>query len=180
MDTTALTNLASTLAKLGAPILGGALGGPVGAALAGSIVGALAEAFGVEATPEAVGKAVNQPMSDAVVAQVEAAIGPTVQSAEAAILADRQNARATTVALVEKGSPIAWGAPIVSVIVMLGFALLSYLSIYAPSAQREVLLFLLGNWSGMAGVVVAFWLGSSAGSAKKDTILAGLANGGRK
>jgi hypothetical protein len=49
------TDLAATLVKLGAPILGGALGGPLGAA-AGKVV---ADAFGAsEATPAAVNAAV--------------------------------------------------------------------------------------------------------------------------
>lgn len=173
-----LTSLATQLAKLGAPILGGALGGPAGAALATTIIGALADAFGTPATPEAVGKAIEtKPDAGLIVKRVEAAQAPAVIEEVNAYLRDVQDARATTVRLVEKGSAIAWGAPIVSVIVLTGFTLLSYLAIYAPPGQREVLLFLLGAWSSLATAVVGYWVGSSAGSAGKDSLLASLARG---
>lgn len=63
-----LETLAATLAKQGAPVLGGmigtAIGGPAGAAvggLAGKALESLADAFGVPATPEVVAEAVQQP-----------------------------------------------------------------------------------------------------------------------
>jgi hypothetical protein len=54
MTIDALKSLAATLARAGAPIIGGAIAGPAGASIAGAVVGALAEALGVEPTPEAV------------------------------------------------------------------------------------------------------------------------------
>jgi hypothetical protein len=170
-----LATLAGTLARLGAPILGTALGGPAGAAVAGTIVDALAKGFGVEATPEAVGKALDKAEAPIVVQRVEASAAPMVMEAVNEYLRDVQDARATTVKLVEQGSVIAWGAPVVSVIVITGFALLSYLAIYASPGQREVLLFLLGAWSGLATNVVGYWMGSSAGSKDKDAQIAVLA-----
>lgn len=171
-----ITQLAATLAKLGAPILGGALGGPAGAAAATTIVGALAEALGVEATPEAVGRAIEQkPEAPIVVRRVEAQQAPAVMEEVNAYLRDVQDARSTTVALVDKGSAIAWGAPVISLVVMIGFAVLSYLAIYADLRQREVLLFLLGAWSSLATGVVQYWTGSSIGSRDKDSLLARLA-----
>jgi hypothetical protein len=175
-----LATIAGTLARLGAPILGGALGGPAGAAIAGTIIDKLAGAFGVDATPDAVGEALARAEAPIVVKRVEAAEAPAVIEAVNQYIADVQDARATTVKLVEQGSTIAWGAPVVSVIVMAGFALLSYLAIYAPSNQREVLLFLLGAWSSLATAVVGYWVGSSAGSKSKDDLLANLARGARK
>ena len=172
-----LMSLGTQLAKIGAPILGGALGGPAGAALASTVIGALAEALGTEATPEAVALEVSRnPSAPAIVQSVEAERGPGILDELNSRLKDVQDARAQTVALSQQGSGIAWGAPVVSVIVMLGFGILSYLSIYAPVAQREVLLFLLGNWSIMAGAVVTYWLGSSAGSKDKDATLARMAS----
>lgn len=74
-----LITLATTLAKAGAPILGGALGGPVGAALATTIVGALSDAFGVAATPEAVNDAIqSNPQGAEIARQVETAKAPAV------------------------------------------------------------------------------------------------------
>ncbi|SEG61112.1 hypothetical protein [Bosea lathyri] len=75
-----LSTLASTLAKQGAPMLGGligtAIGGPVGAAiggLAGKAIESLADAFGVPATSEAVTAAAQtRPDAPAVIATVEA------------------------------------------------------------------------------------------------------------
>ncbi|HEV7326104.1 MAG TPA: hypothetical protein VGN91_13630 [Bosea sp. (in: a-proteobacteria)] len=73
-----LESLAATLAKQGAPVLGGmigtAIGGPAGAAiggLAGKALESLADAFGVPATPEAVTVAVQQPGAAATVDTVE-------------------------------------------------------------------------------------------------------------
>jgi hypothetical protein len=69
------TTIATTLAKQGAPVLGGligtAIGGPAGAAvggLAGKAIEAVAEALGVAAKPEAVADALAKPgAADAVV-----------------------------------------------------------------------------------------------------------------
>lgn len=172
----AFKSLALTLAKVGAPVLGTALGGPAGGAVASIVVGALAEALGTVPTPDAVEKAITErPEGKIIAKQVEAAQAPAVMEEVNAYLKDVQDARAATANLVEKGSVIAWGAPLVSVIVMIGFGILSYLAIYAPANQREVLLFLLGNWSIMAGSVCSYWLGSSAGSASKEAVLTNLA-----
>lgn len=170
-----LKSLGATLLRLGAPVLGGAVAGPAGAAIAGTVIGALADALGTAKTPEAVEKALEKPEATVIVKQVEASQGGAVMEEVNAYLQDVQDARAATVKLVEHNSAIAWGAPIISVIVMLGFSMLSYLSIYAPGNQREVLLFLLGNWSGLATGVVAYWVGSSAGSASKEAVLNNLA-----
>lgn len=74
-----LSTLATTLAKQGAPVLGGligtAIGGPAGTlvgGLAGKAIESLAEAFGVPATPEAVTAATDRPDAPAVIASVEA------------------------------------------------------------------------------------------------------------
>lgn len=90
---------------------------------------------------------------------------------------DVQDARSTTVQLAQMQSAIMWGAPIVSVIVLVGFILLSYLAIYAPPEQREVLLFLLGTWSGLAAGVVQHWTGSSISSRAKDAVIANFTKG---
>ncbi len=70
-----LTTIATTLAKQGAPVLGGligtAIGGPAGAAvggLAGKAIEAVADALGSDATPEAIADALTKPgAADAVV-----------------------------------------------------------------------------------------------------------------
>lgn len=98
----------------------------------------------------------------------------------AAQFADVQDARDTTVRLAEAGSAISWGAPAVSVIVVGGFVGLSYLAMNpSPTVRHEVVLYLLGAWQTLAGSVVGYWVGSSAGSANKDVALKQIAAGKR-
>jgi hypothetical protein len=94
-----------------------------------------------------------------------------------ASLQDMQDARAATAQLAQMQSAIAWGSPVVSVVVLVGFATLSYVAIYAPPEQREVLLFLLGTWSGLAAGVVQHWTGSSISSRAKDAVIANFSKG---
>lgn len=165
-------SILATLVKPFAPVIGGLLGGPVGAAA----LGALAAAFGTDATPEAVAEAVKADPDTArdVLADVEAKQGAALTELQAR-LADVKDARAQTIALAEAGSTIAWGAPVVSVLVMVGFCILSYLAINATqAANRDVVLFLLGAWQGLATVVVGYWVGSSASSKAKDTTIANM------
>lgn len=63
-----------------------------------------------------------------------------------------------------------FGAVIVSIIVLLGFIVISFLAMKPEyvGVNEKVVLFLLGSWSGLAGIAVAYWLGSSAGSADKS------------
>lgn len=62
-------------------------------------------------------------------------------------------------------------APVViSVIVLAGFFMFSFLAMKPEMSgvKESVVLFLLGSWSTLAAAVVAYWVGSSASSAKKD------------
>ncbi|MGL4297102.1 MAG: hypothetical protein ACRCTG_15425 [Aestuariivirga sp.] len=71
-----LTTIASTLAKQGAPILGGLIGTAVGSpalgGLAGKALEAVADALGTAADPNAVADALVKPGADALVARAEA------------------------------------------------------------------------------------------------------------
>lgn len=173
-----MNDLIQALVKAGAPILGTIIGGPVGT-LAGAAIGALAEALGTQATPEAVKAAIEtKPGATAIVQQVEAEKAPALNADLEAILRDRQGARDQTMSLVEKGSAMAWGAPVVSVVVICGFVGLSYLSMKPESAgiRTDVALYLLGAWQSLATAVVGYWIGSSAGSATKDAALKHIAS----
>jgi hypothetical protein len=171
-----LATIAGTLARLGAPILGTALGGPAGAAIAGTIIDKLAGAFGVPADDRSVGKALEtHPRAAEIVRDVETAEAPAVVEAVNQYIADVQDARATTVRLVEQGSVIAWGAPVVSVVVLVGFIVLSVLALRPIEGVRpDVVLYLLGAWQALAAGVVYYWVGSSAGSKAKDSTIASL------
>lgn len=89
-------------------------------------------------------------------------------------LADVQGARGQTVSLAQAKSPIAWGAVVVSVIVLVGFAVMLWLVIReeVPANQRDMVTLLLGTLAGMASSVVAYWVGSSSGSAQKNAAIA--------
>lgn len=96
-------------------------------------------------------------------------------SALQAHLADVQDARATTVKLAESGSPISWGAPVVSVIVVIGYLGLVFALLYKSIPDNQVTLVLFGGLSAAFAQVINYWLGSSAGSATKDIALKQIA-----
>jgi hypothetical protein len=166
-----------------APTIGSLLGGLIpfpGGAILGQVAGKLVgEALGVAPTPEAV--------SAAIATQDPATVTAKLSEAEAKMnaevekfriqLADVADARATTVQYVQAGSPLSWGAVIVSIVVLTGFVGISFLAMKPELAgvDKSVTLFLLGAWSGYAGGVITFWIGSSAGSADKSAQIAAMA-----
>lgn len=93
-----------------------------------------------------------------------------------AALADTQNARSQTVALVQAGSAISWGAPIVSGFVVVGF--LSVLGLFFfgmfPTSDTAAAIanMLVGSLAAAFVQVINYWLGSSAGSQRKDFYIA--------
>lgn len=165
-----------------APTIGGLLGGLIpfpGGAILGQVAGKmLGEALGVAPTPEAV--------SAAIVAGDPAVVSAKLSEADAKMnmevekfrlqLQDVADARAATVKYVQANSPLSWGAVVVSVVVMAGFIAISFLAMKPDLAgvDKSVTLFLLGAWSGYAGGVITFWIGSSAGSADKSQQIANL------
>lgn len=172
-----LKTLAGTLAKAGAPIIGGAIGGPAGAAIAGVVVGALADALGVEPTPEAVQAKIDaDPVAAGpVVARVEAGQASAIRELELR-LSDTANARAAQVEYVRADSATQWAPVMVTAIVLGGFAAFSWIAMRAApgSTEREVVMWLLGSWQTLAGMAVAFWLGSSSASKSKEQTIAAL------
>jgi len=106
--------------------------------------------------------------------------GAEAQASQAALvaqLADVAGARTAMVALAQSGSEIAWGAPVVSVVVLLTFGGVVAMTLMRamPPGAETVLNVLLGTLGAMATNVVGYWVGSSAGSARKDARLASLA-----
>lgn len=95
-------------------------------------------------------------------------------------LADVQSARNQTVELAKTGSAIAWGAPVVSVIIAVGFFVMLYLIIRReiPEGSRDLANIMLGSLGSSFTGVVAYWVGSSAGSAQKTAALAAVGRGG--
>lgn len=91
-----------------------------------------------------------------------------------AALRDAASARAQTVTLASQKSAFAWSASIVSGIVLLIFAAVMTLVLTTgvPAGSETMANMLLGTLAAMATSVVSYWVGSSAGSARKDEHLA--------
>lgn len=97
-------------------------------------------------------------------------------------LADIADARAQTVELARAGSPIAWGAVVVSIIILVAFGLAVWAVVLreVPLGSRELALLLLGTLGAMATQVANYWLGSSAGSKAKDELVRGVLGAGQR
>lgn len=180
MDWSALVPLVASAA----PTIGGLLGGLIpfpGGAILGQVAGkVLAEALGVPPTPDAVHTAITtgDPATvNAALASADAKMNAEVEKFKAQ-MEDVQNARATTVALTNAGSSIAWGAPVVSIVIVAGFIGLSFLAMKPDFAgvDKSVTLYLLGAWQSLATMAAGYWLGSSAGSQDKSAQIATMAN----
>jgi hypothetical protein len=94
-------------------------------------------------------------------------------AALSAQFADVAGARAQTTDLARAGSSIAWGAPVVSVVVLLTFGGVMFLALSQslPSGSETLLNMLLGSLAAMATSVVGYWVGSSAGSREKTAMI---------
>lgn len=94
----------------------------------------------------------------------------------AAALADVAGARQQTVQLAQAGSRIAWAAPVMSVVIALGFFGSVAMVFLVERAWDErtvtVLNTLLGAMTISFGQVCNYWLGSSRGSAAKEEVRA--------
>lgn len=179
MDWSALVPLVASAAPTIGSLLGGLIPFPGGAILGKMAGTVLAEALGVPPKPEEVHKAITE--GDPAVIAAKLSEAETRMNAEVemfkAQLADIQDARATNIAYVKAGSSLSWAPVVVSVVILIGFSVLSLLAMKPEVAgvDKSVVLFLLGAWSGYAGAVVQYWLGSSSGSADKSSQLAALA-----
>jgi lysozyme family protein len=93
-------------------------------------------------------------------------------------LENTQGARASLGELVRAGSPVAWGAPAVSVIVTLGFFMFMIALMWGGIATGEnqtvanIVNIAVGTLAAAFATVVNFWLGSSQGSRNKDDTVA--------
>lgn len=162
-----------TLANI-SPVVGTAIGGPLGGAV-GLGIKAIAQAVTGKSDPDDVVSALQA--DPAKLADFELQVKAHELEVYKAQLADVQDARSQTVKLAQAGSPIAYGASIISVIVLATFGYVMYLSLTRtiPPGQENMVYAMLGTLSTMAVAVVSYWVGSSAGSAQKDHYFANLA-----
>ena len=172
--------LAGQMAQVGLPslgtLLGTAFGGPLCAGIGGAVgrtaASAIGAALGVPPTPEAISGAI---AADPDGARVRLAEIEADAKTQADYLADVANARQQTVQLAQAGSSIAWGAPVVSVIITLGFFGVMFLLLFVkqemPTNVFALLNILLGVLAALFTQVGNYWLGSSDGSRRNaDTI----------
>lgn len=162
-----------------APELGRWLFGKDAAPVTAAVQGAITAVTGAT-DPEAQLAALQDPATaSALRIQLAAIAAQQANGAHQALLAqltDVANARATTVQLAQAGSPMAWGAPVVSVVVLLTFGAVMSMVLFRtiPPGSETVLNVLLGTLGAMATSVVGYWVGSSVGSARKDDRLSRL------
>jgi len=169
--------IAGQLAQIGLPALGGLFGGPLGGAI-GNIAGkAVAGALGVPATPEAVSQAIQ---ADPSAAQVKLAQIEAETKAREGELADLANARNQTIQLAQAGSTIAWGAPVISFTISVGFfavlIMLFFVRVEMPSSVFQLLSVILGVLAGLMTQVGNYWLGNSEGARRNADSVRQLAN----
>lgn len=154
-----------SLGALVGSIAGGPLGGSIGGAVGRGAAAAIGAELGVPATPDAITQAV---AADPAAAQVKLAAIEADAKTQADYLADIANARATTVQLAQAGSKIAWGAPVVSMIISLGFFIVMFMLFFIkaemPQSVFQLLSILFGVLATLFTQVGNYWLGSSEGS----------------
>jgi hypothetical protein len=87
---------------------------------------------------------------------------------------DVQSARAQTAHLVDSKSVLAWGAPLVSLVTLLAYGAVTIACVILvstrslPEGATTILSLAMGSLTTLASAVVSFWVGSSAGSARKS------------
>lgn len=158
-----------------APWIGTALGGPLG----GMAVEAAANALGIqEKTTDALKSALAGVTPDQMLALKKAdqdfalrmkELGfKQVTDLEALAVADRDSARKmqmSTQSMVP--AALTW-------LIIAGFTTVMVLLFLkdVPSANRDIIVYMVGQLSGFTGAVVAFWFGTTRESAKKTELIA--------
>lgn len=87
--------------------------------------------------------------------------------------ADKADARGMLASLGKAASPVQWAPVVVSIIVLLALGLMAWLVMYQqlPKGSETLASGLVETLKNLAIIVVGFWCGSSAGSARKDHLL---------
>lgn len=160
--------IGNTAVKVGAPLLGGALFGPAGAAV-GSII---AGKFGVspESTPEQVMAAINgDPDAALKLRQIETTHVERLQELENERLrietADVQSARNI--------HQHHWMPSAITMVMCAMFGMIvGALFIWAiPGENKDIVVYMAGQVSGILTSCVTYWVGSTRASANKDSLI---------
>lgn len=184
----ALLPLLGLLAPL-IPSIGRLIGGQDGAQTAEKIAGVVTAVAG-STEPAAVQAALADPAKasellvqlQSIEAEAEAKRLAAAQAELLARMNDLAGARAQTVTLAQAKSPLAYGAVLMTSFVMLINMVLAWLLLTQayPEGSRDIVLLLAGQVLTWGGMAVAYWLGSSAGSAEKNRLLTGPLQPGRE
>lgn len=175
MDPISLITVALPLVLKYAPKLLGLFAGPTAGTAAGQVIDAAKETFGT-IEHDKIELQIQQDKSK--LAAFQAAADERTKETQA-FLADVQSARAMTTALAQAQSPMAWGSPIITGIVTLGFfvilAVLITRAFDLPEYQRAITTTLIGYLGACFQQAVNFWLGSSKDSQNKTAMIGSLA-----
>ena len=93
---------------------------------------------------------------------------------------DRASARTAQVKLAEAGSSSAWTAPLVSLVVTVGFFFMLYVIMTTETQINDVAYIMLGTLAGGFTQVLNYFLGSSKGSSDKTALIASKIPSGPK
>ncbi len=181
--------LIPTLAQYGAPLIAKLLetaayatGGPLVGGVATLVLDAVAKAVGAPSSSPADIQATIQSdpaKAQAALPQVQSDHADLINAAISQAQIDEQNlesARTMEADLVKGGSVIAWGAPVVSVIAVMGFVVVSCLVFVGHGGDtvggQQILGAMTVGWT----TVLTYWLGSSKGSSDKTGALMSIAH----
>lgn len=157
-----LLSLLPLLGQIAPELLGLAFGGQA-QAVASRVETALKDVFGT-ADPAVVQTATEGDPSKRDALKARLAAETDALKAE---LGDVADARATAAALATARSPIAWGSPVVSAVVVLAFAAVAVIVFARYGVESAVGQLVAGALIAKFGTVVDYWLGSSQGSSDR-------------
>lgn len=159
-----------------APSIASLVGGPLAGAATSAIIGALGLA--PDTTPEQVAAAVVGATPEQKIALRAAdqkfAVDMKTLGIDLEKLSfdDRANARAQTVNLAKAGSITAWGAPVISIVIVGLFGYGYWQAFHATMPADPVQIGMVELLKAATMSVVGYWVGSSVGSKSKDEALA--------
>jgi hypothetical protein len=195
--------MSGLLAGVAEGAIAGAAGGPIGMGIGaiGALVPSIAHLFfgnskGVTAAAAAIQSAVGSTQTDTVASWMAANPAQAVQlqtqlatiaaqtqkdladdqlAAFQAQLKDVDSARQQTVALANAHSLMAWGAGLISALVVIGFAVVCFVAFTQPipAGSADIVYTALGTLGAAFMNVVGYWVGSSASSSTKDVAVQG-------
>ena len=158
----------NTVIKAGAPLLGGALFGPAGSVIASIISGNLG--MSPDATPDQVMAAItSDPEAALKLREIETTHAERLQALENERLrietADVQSARNV--------HQHHWMPSAITMVMCAMFgAIVGALFIWAiPGENKDIVVYMAGQVSGILTSCVTYWVGSTRASANKDTLI---------